>query len=313
MARTIRFTNGDDSFRQGFAPENTRLTLVMGGGKDSVLLDRDDDLGGLNRVLAGAGDDSVISRIEQGNVISLGAGNDIYVSTGFGSFATDRGDRVSGGAGRDTFAVSTFQSTYLGGTGNDIFHSVGWQNTFVGGKGRDTISYEPRADDFTQGGSGVTVDLGAGRTQTGANRFETLRGIENAIGSGADDALFGTNGRNVLTGGLGFDQLTGRGGADTFVWRSAAEATMASDAIDLVTDFSTAQRDRIDLRGIDADATTRANDAFDFIGAQGFSGTAGELRFAGQILEGDTNGDGLADFRIGLLNVDTLGASDILL
>jgi hypothetical protein len=88
---------------------------------------------------------------------------------------------------------------------------------------------------------------------------------------------------------------------------------MASDAIDLVTDFSTAQRDRIDLRGIDADATTRANDAFDFIGAQGFSGTAGELRFAGQILEGDTNGDGLADFRIGLLNVDTLGASDILL
>lgn len=313
MSRTIRFTNGDDSFRQGFAPENTRLTLVMGGGKDSVLLDRDDDLGGLNRVLAGAGDDSVISRIEQGNVISLGAGNDIYVSTGFGGFATDRGDRVSGGAGRDTFAVSTFQSTYLGGTGNDIFHSVGWQNTFVGGKGRDTISYEPRADDFTQGGSGVTVDLGAGRTQTGANRFETLRGIENAIGSGADDALFGTNGRNVLTGGLGFDQLTGRGGADTFVWRSAAEAAMASDAIDLVTDFSTAQRDRIDLRGIDADATTRANDAFNFIGAQGFSGTAGELRFAGQILEGDTNGDGLADFRIGLLNVDTLGASDILL
>ena len=153
------------------------------------------------------------------------------------------------------------------GAGADQFFSVGWQNRFEGGKGVDSISYAPRDDDFTQGGSGVTVDLGAGRAQTGANRFETLVSIENATGSGADDALFGSAAANLLAGGGGFDQLSGRGGADTFIWSEAREAPVVAYAIDLVTDFTAAEGDRIDLRGIDANGGMAGDQSFAFAGS----------------------------------------------
>lgn len=313
MGRTIRFNDAANSFRQGLSIDNREVTLIMLGGNDRVLLDRNDDFGGGNEVRAGAGNDVVRSLAENGSLILLGDGRDTYIGEGFGSFATDRADTVRGGAGADTIAAATFKSIYTGDAGNDRFFSVGWQNTFLGGRGIDTISYQVRDNDSTQGGSGVTVDLGAGKAQTGANRFETLRGIENVVGSGADDALFGHGGRNRLTGGDGFDQMTGRGGADTFVWRSATEAQAASDAIDIVTDFRADQGDKLHLSAIDANLNAAGNQDFRFIGGAEFSGRAGELRFSDQILAADLNGDGFADMQIGLANVASLRAIDILL
>lgn len=313
MPRTLTFTKGADTFTQGGSAQNIGITLRMLGGNDRVELTRNDDFGGGTVVDAGAGADVVINLAENGSLIRLGSGNDTYAGGGFGSFATDRSDTVLGGAGNDFIAVTTFASLYKGGTGNDRFLTVGWQNRYEGGAGRDSISYAERDFDNTQGGSGVTVDLAARQAQTGANRFETLIGIEDVIGSGADDALFGTAGTNRLIGGMGLDQLAGRGGADVFVWRSVSEAAMAEDAIDLVQDFSTAQGDRLDLRGMDAVAGRAGNQAFRFIEDDAFSGRAGQLRFADQILSGDVNGDGIADFRIGLLDVSALAASDLLL
>lgn len=239
MRRTIRFSAGPDEFQQGFARENIAVSLLMLAGDDSALLDRDDDSGGRNTVDAGAGNDSVINQSEQGNDIRLGGGNDTYVGLGFGSFSTDAPDTVRGGDGNDTFAVSTFKSSYLGEAGNDQFFSVGWQNSFDGGAGRDTISYKPRDDDSTLGGSGVTVDLSEGLAQTGGSRFEKLRQIENVIGTRNHDALFGDaksnrlNGRSgddVLAGGAGVDSLTGGGGRDRFILDAPSSA-------DSITDF----------------------------------------------------------------------------
>ena len=318
MGRTMRLTSGADTFRQGLSVENREITILALGGNDRIVLDRSDDFGGGNTVSAGAGRDVVINSDEGGNLISLGSANDIYIGTGFGTFVTDAPDTVSGGLGNDRFFFETFKSLYKGGAGNDKFFSVGWQNTILGGRGIDTLSYEPRDDDQSQGGSGVTVDLLAGRVQTGANRFETIRSIENVIGSGADDALFGTNGRNVLTGAQGFDQLTGRGGADTFLFRSTAEAAMDGGNIDLITDFNAAQGDRIHLARIDANTNAGRNQAFRFIDDADFSGRAGELQLerdgqGNSILQGDVNGDGLADFRIGLIGVTDLSTDSILL
>jgi serralysin len=313
MGRTLTFTAGADEFIQGFSTDNIEVTLLMQGGADAVNLNRDDDFGGGNTVDAGTGDDTVVSQAENGNQIKLGDGNDQYLGFGFASFSTERSDTIQAGRGNDLIAVQTFKSRYLGEAGNDQFFSVGWQNTFIGGPGRDTISYEPRDDDSTLGGSGVTVDLAAGRTQTGANRFETLLQIENVIGCAADDAIFGNNAANRLTGGLGFDQLTGRGGADTFSWRSASEAPVSGAGIDLVTDFNPNQRDQLDLSAIDANTRQGGNQAFSFIAASAFSGQPGQLRFSAEILSGDLNGDRRPDFRIGLLNVTDLSQSDIVL
>ena len=317
MGRSLTLTNGADSFTQGLVANNVAITLFTLDGNDQVSLNRSDDLGGGNTVDTGAGADTVVSFKELGNIIRLGTGNDIYVGRGFSSFASDPIDQVFAGAGADRIAVETFHSKYFGQTGNDTFFSVGWQNTFNGGAGIDTISYAPRDDDVTQGGRGVTIDLAAGVVQTGANRREFLVSIENAIGSGANDVLFGTSGANRLNGAGGFDELTGRGGADRFVFSRASDSPANRDAVDLVMDFRRAQGDKIELSQIDAKAGVAGNQAFTFLAAAAFSGQAGQLRFDvlsdGVLISGDINGDRVADFQIGVFGHTTMLATDFIL
>ena len=78
--------------------------------------------------------------------------------------------------------------------------------------------------------------------------------------------------------------------------------------MDTITDFSSAEGDVIVLTRIDADAATEEDGAFTFVGYVDFSGTAGELRAVvvgdTQRIEGDTDGDGLAD-----LTIDVVGAT----
>ena len=88
---------------------------------------------------------------------------------------------------------------------------------------------------------------------------------------------------------------------------------------DSITDFTRTAGDRIDLRGIDAiEATPRFNDAFSYIGANAFSGAAGELRVVaarggGWFVYGDTNGDKVADLTIHVDGAQPPLSGDILL
>jgi serralysin len=330
MARTITGTNDADRIVQGGSISNVELTIRALAGNDTIVLNRTDDFGGRNSVDAGAGNDSVVNMKEDGNVILLGAGNDTYVGTGFGSFASERADLVRAGDGNDKIVVSTFKSTYLGEAGNDRFFSVGQQNTFNGGSGVDSISFLPRDDDTVLGGSGVGIDLLQGLAQTGANRFETLISIENADGTNAGDALFGSNvknvlkglagddaiagrgGNDVLVGGLGHDLLQGDSGADRFDFNFRAESAVGANR-DVILDFNHNQGDRIDVRDIDANTSQAGNQAFTFIGDSNFSSSAGQLRFKDGIVSGDINGDGRADFQIEVQGVAALVASDFVL
>lgn len=328
MGRTINGTNRADRFVQGSSFDNVEVTIFARGGNDTIILNRTDDFGGRNQVDAGAGNDSVVNMKEDGSFILLGAGNDTYVGTGFGSFANERADIVKAGAGNDKIAVSTFKSSYFGEGGNDRFFSVGEQNTFHGGSGIDSISYLPRDDDNVVGGSGVGIDLGNGLAQTGSNRFERLISIENAEGTNAGDILFGSSvsnllkglggddqiagrgGNDVLTGGRGMDLLQGDSGADRFHFNGVFESAVGARR-DVILDFT--DGDKIDLRDIDANAGRGGNQAFSFIGGNGFSGDAGELRFEGGVVSGDVNGDGRADFEIEVRGLGSLFRSDFLL
>jgi hypothetical protein len=75
--------------------------------------------------------------------------------------------------------------------------------------------------------------------------------------------------------------------------------------------------DQIDLTGIDADTTHAGQDAFSFMGSAAFGGQAGELHAVYDsvrnvtVLEGDTNGDRVADFGIELTGQITLTTVDI--
>jgi hypothetical protein len=73
--------------------------------------------------------------------------------------------------------------------------------------------------------------------------------------------------------------------------------------MDLIKDFG--KGDIIDLSGIDANSTVGGNQSFKFIGAQEFTKHAGELHVVKEdghtFVQGDANGDGVADFQVALL------------
>ncbi|QTP54587.1 hypothetical protein HNO51_07760 [Billgrantia sulfidoxydans] len=131
------------------------------------------------------------------------------------------------------------------------------------------------------------------------------------IGGESDDVLLGTAASDTLYGGLGADSLTGGEGGDRFVYLSTYESTPFDS--DIIVDFDRGEGDLIDLSGIDADLASEGEQAFAWVGNAAFSGTAGELRNEGGLVQGDVNGDGVVDLQINVLGVDGLRTEDFLL
>jgi Ca2+-binding RTX toxin-like protein len=140
-------------------------------------------------------------------------------------------------------------------------------------------------------------------------------GDDIVIGGAGSDIVQGNEGDDLLIGGLGMDYLGGGPGADIFKF-SAGESGTGANA-DFINDFNPGE-DRIDLTGIDADTGTAGDQAFNFIGTDDFSCTAGELRYAfddngNTILQADVNGDGVSDFDITLQGIVMPTSSDFML
>ncbi len=136
------------------------------------------------------------------------------------------------------------------------------------------------------------------------------------IGGAGYDQLSGGQQGVLLYGGGGRDILRGGGGADLFDYRSIADSAVG--ASDRVFDFTFGQ-DRIGLADIDADTGRDGDQTFTFIGQEAFS-AAGQLRaiYRGStewLIQGDVNGDGLADFEIIVTasGPGQFGAADFLL
>lgn len=99
-----------------------------------------------------------------------------------------------------------------------------------------------------------------------------------------------------------------------FVYNAVTDSVGTAALRDTIGDFQSGI-DRFDLSLIDANTLIAGNNAFTYIGSGAFTNTAGQLRYTsatGQLL-GDTNGDGIVDFRVGLLNLTTLTAADLIL
>ncbi|WP_276326863.1 M10 family metallopeptidase C-terminal domain-containing protein [Bradyrhizobium valentinum] len=135
-------------------------------------------------------------------------------------------------------------------------------------------------------------------------------------GGGGADTLTGGGGIDRLIGGTGKDNLTGGAGADTFAF-AFGDSSAASSQHDWIADFTTGTDD-IDLSGIDAISGTVGVDLFSFIATAGFNGSAGQLNYfynsslGVTTLQGDTNGDMVADFAIDILGNVTINAADLL-
>ena len=94
----------------------------------------------------------------------------------------------------------------------------------------------------------------------------------NLVGMGAADSILsGGAGDDILIGGAGSDTLAGGLGADTFVWRLADVGDGSAPAPhDVVTDFSVAEGDVLDLSSVlsDSDITVIAIDSDGKLGLQ---------------------------------------------
>jgi len=135
------------------------------------------------------------------------------------------------------------------------------------------------------------------------------------FGGAGDDTLIGGTGIDRLVAGTGADTMTGGLGADTFVF-AAGDSSAASGRHDRITDFVSGA-DHIDLSGMDAITSTSAIDQFRFVGTSSFDGSAGELNYfynsaqGVTTLQGDTNGDGIADIAIDLAGNVSIAVGDL--
>ncbi|MDI1267018.1 MAG: M10 family metallopeptidase C-terminal domain-containing protein [bacterium] len=161
---------------------------------------------------------------------------------------------------------------------------------------------------------GVTIEKAIGGSGNDSLTASDL--ASTLVGGGGNDTLIGGAGNDRLTGGTGVDTMTGGGGIDTFAF-AFGDSSAASGQHDRITDFA-AGIDRIDLSGIDAVSATVGYDQFRFIGTSAFDGAAGALNYSYNsstgitTLQGDTNGDGVADFAIDLTGNIAINASDLI-
>jgi Ca2+-binding RTX toxin-like protein len=131
------------------------------------------------------------------------------------------------------------------------------------------------------------------------------------VGNSYSNTLYGTSGNDTLNGNSGRDVLWGSSGSDTFVFDTTSEANG-----DTIGDFVRGV-DTIHLSGIDANTRSSGDQAFKFIGTQGFHKVAGELKAyqsgGNTFIAGDVNGDGYADFTIKALGAHTFATADFVL
>ena len=135
---------------------------------------------------------------------------------------------------------------------------------------------------------------------TNGNDQIQATGLSEVInGLKGNDTVHAAGGDDIITGGRGRDLLFGEAGADRFDYNSLADSKLGAALRDVIKDFRHSEGDRIDLKTIDADTDASAgNQKFKFIGSAAFTGTDRELRFANGVVQGDTNGDGIAEFEI---------------
>ena len=307
---TGRGFNGDAAGDTLVSIEN-----ISGSARGDDLLIGNDER---NVLLGGLGDDTV----------SGGGGNDDLwgdASTVYGSTPEDGNDTLKGGGGVDMLDGCGGDDLLDGGTEADAMHGELGNDTFIVDNVNDRV-YEWTGEGYDTVKTSVTYGLGA-RSEVEilqttnaagtsaidlsgnefANRIIGNDGANNILGGGGRDRLEGGGNNDRLIGGALSDDLYGGTGADHFKYLSLDDSSPRTGA-DIIFDFNPLEGDRIDLSAIDADGNAANGDQpFTFYDGVGpLHGIVGELRYTGDYLEGDVNGDGTADLSI-RVNVDPSG------
>ena len=157
------------------------------------------DEGNTITVTVVGGDDDQITSMES---ITGSAGNDIIIGDSFDNvFSGAGGDDILDGAdGDDHLYGNEGQDSFVSGLGDDIYE---------GGDGLDNI-------DYSGAPGGVSVDLTVNTAfNDGFGNQDTIRTIENIIGTDDADIITGDSEINEILAGDGDDVIRGGLGSDT--------------------------------------------------------------------------------------------------
>ena len=291
-----RTTNGDLAV----------VEIHGGGGNDRITggAEQDRIYGGVGRDILNGGDGNDVIYAEEADIIDGGEGNDLIIYE-----RTVLGGTASGGNGEADViwfhgALFNQRSGTMAFSGIEFFQSHFDGQSILGSAAADWLDLSAITATRTTNNDIAVVSINADD------------GNDIVTGGAERDVINGGAGADRLDGGFGLDTLTGGEGRDVFVFTAGGTGTR-TDSADRITDFSQAERDRIDLSAIDANSGRAGDQNFRFIGANGFSGAAGELRYFAQsgstYVAGDTDGDGVADLMIRLDGTVTLAAADFVL
>ena len=276
--------------------------------------------------------DNTLSGLGGNDYLSGGLGNDLLLGGDGNDYLEGQGgdDQLEGGAGDDTYVITNsadvvveaaaqgYDRVYssadlvLGSTAEVEFVLLtgaalaatgsNTVNQLVGNASDNTLS-GLGGNDYLSGGLGNDLLLGGD-------------GNDYLEGQGGDDRLEGGAGDDILIGATGADTLLGGAGLDRFIFGTLNDFGVAGGAREIIADFVSGQ-DRIQFIGIDANAGVAGDQAFAMINTAAFSNVAGQLRYftegANTVMEGDVNGDGVADFQLQLTGIHTFVAADLLL
>ncbi len=209
------------------------------------------------------------------------------------------------GTSHNDFIIGDAQDNVLdGGAGNDRLRGDDGNDTIIGGLGEDDMRGGAGTDEVNYAGATERVNL---NLNTGGSAGEaagdTFSSIENVVGSGFDDFIFGTNAANVIEGGAGADRLRGSGGDDTLlggddndnlVGGLGADVLDGGAGIDVVSYRTAEARVNLDMR---AAGTAGEADGDTFIDIETVLGSAfGDFIFgnaADNLLDGGDGDDRL--------------------
>ena len=260
---------------------------------------------GFANILAGNAGNNVLNGGYGADTLIGNAGNDSL-------FGGDGNDRLLGGAGFDRLFGGTGNDVLNGGIGADTLDGGVGNDSLLGGDGNDRLLGGVGFDRLFGGTGNDVLDGGIG-----TDTLDGGVGNDSLLGRDGNDRLLGGLGNDRLVGGTGKDQLTGGMGADQFVFTNRLDSGAGPTGRDVITDFNRAQGDKINLSAIDANLRFAGNQAFEFVGADGFSGSAGELRYqqgnGTTLIFADLDGDRQADLAIELSGRITLLEQDFFL